>query len=37
MSLGNVIWAEFDLNISHRTRLYKSDKSLFAILLQYIN
>ncbi len=39
MSIGNVIWAEFDLNIPHRTQtlLYKSNKSLFAILLQYIN
>ncbi len=39
MSIGNVIWAKFDLNIhnKHRTLLYKSNKSLFAILLQYMN
>ncbi len=39
MSIGNVIWAKFDLNISQQNTalLYKSNKSLFAILLQYMN
>ncbi len=39
MSIGNVseqslIWI---LHTEHRTLLYKSNKSLFAILLQYMN
>ncbi len=40
MSIGNVIWAKFDLNnytTEHRTLIYKSNKSLFAILLKYMN
>ncbi len=40
ISLGNVIWAKFDLNISqqkHTALLYNQTRVLFAILLQYIN
>ncbi len=37
MSIGNVIWAKFDFTTEHRTLLYKSNKSLFAILLTYMN
>ncbi len=39
MSIGNVIWAKFDMNISQQNteHFYKSNKSLFAILLKYMN
>ncbi len=40
MSIGNLIWAKFWFEYyttEHRTLLYKSNKSLFAILLKYMN